>query len=268
MKTLATLALLAAVGSASAQTFVFEGNLPVGGTVNNSFLASQGSRITYSVWDQTGTVLTDTVGDLRDPSDTVLVANDDGGGGSFMSIMNATTTQSGSHSARMSGYPDFAFSGSPISFNYRQVITTAPTATEVEGNDSAGTANPLVFIGGAARTTASLIAGERDFFSFSAVAGTLATIETHSFGVDLDTVITIRDSAGTLIGGNDDGGPEANSAFSFIPTADGIYFAEVRGFSPSTGGAYDIVVSNIAIPTPGAAGLLGLAGLAALRRRR
>ena len=78
--------------------------------------------------------------------------------------------------------------------------------------------------------------GDYDFFSLSADAGDIITIETFadSLGTGLDTIVSLYDSAGNLLAEDDDGSfTSLDSFLSFEVDTDGDYYAMARGFGPS-----------------------------------
>ncbi len=72
------------------------------------------------------------------------------------------------------------------------------------------------------------------------------------------TQLTIRDFGGSVIGGLMLGTTLENNVIE----------GELTIFTDSDGGATPTTLNFVQVPTPGAAGLLGIAGLAAARRRR
>ena len=50
-----------------------------------------------------------------------------------------------------------------------------------------------------------------------------------------DTTLALRNSAGTQLAFNDDGGPGLDSRIEFTATAGGTYYLDVGGFSANTG---------------------------------
>lgn len=66
------------------------------------------------------------------------------------------------------------------------------------------------------------------------------------------------------------GGPFGDPLYNFVAGNTGTYSVFVASFLSSATGVreYDITVTGSTVPTPGAVALLGLGGLAAMRRRR
>ncbi|KAA0214658.1 MAG: hypothetical protein DYG94_08090 [Leptolyngbya sp. PLA3] len=132
-----------------------------------------------------------------------------------------------------------------------------------------------------------------EWWNFYAVAGDLITIavnrtsaapdmvsSAHFAGASLPTdsspMMTIFDSpAGTTFAGSGDdnvddgfGGPFGDPLYSFSASGTGWYAVAVGNFLGSGSGGYTIVITG-QTPTPGSAvALLGVGGMAMLRRRR
>ncbi len=86
-------------------------------------------------------------------------------------------------------------------------------------------------------------AGDRDYFSFAAIAGTQYRLEV-AVASGFDSVLTAYDTNGTTaLGFDDDGGANRGSLLAFTAPADGTYFVAVGGFGDSTG-SYRLVVST------------------------
>jgi hypothetical protein len=102
--------------------------------------------------------------------------------------------------------------------------------------------------------------GDYDYFSLDATVGQTITIETFadSLDTDLDTLVGLYDSFGTLLASDDDSGSGLDSLLNYQVQADGEYYAVVRGFgssfatdpfTPGTGsgvgstGEYDVALS-------------------------
>ncbi len=179
---------------------------------------------------------------------------------------------------------------------------------ESETNNTAGTANPLgtfnipggsILIDGSITPGAVGQAGDVDWFSFT--VGGSATVVASIFSlnnVTADSELWLVGSDGTTIlayndDGNTNGGSSTVSSLIQATLAPGSYFLVISGFNdggtlntlpdgfvgdgtPVPGQTpghtqnfdYKFIVGFNVIPTPGAAALLGLGGLAMARRRR
>jgi len=140
-----------------------------------------------------------------------------------------------------------------------------------------------------------------DFWTFSANAGDVIGIHVRRIdqGLDpmasvvfgnvtgLDRTTEITDDGGAfnwtgpglspvIASGDDDidqPGPFGDPDFGFVAPATGVYSFIVAGFLstepfPENGYAYTARVTGSTVPNPGAAAMLGLAGVVATRRRR
>lgn len=113
------------------------------------------------------------------------------------------------------------------------LATLAPGGPDDDHGNSAAEATPTL----PAKT--ALIgrvdpAGDRDYLSFAASAGTSYRIATE--GSEFDTVLTVYDTDGTTqVAFDDDGGSGSTSLLVFTPTVSGTYFVAVAGYSSNTG---------------------------------
>lgn len=136
------------------------------------------------------------------------------------------------------------------------------------------------------------------FFIFQANAGDAITIEVDRAIGDLDPAssVVFGDASGTafaaltgtsvfnwsgpglsatLAGGDDDHppalpGPWGDPFYGFVAPSTGTYTVAVASFASQGAPPYDMMIQVLGstIPTPGSMALLGLGGLAAIRRRR
>lgn len=95
--------------------------------------------------------------------------------------------------------------------------------------------------------------GDKDFFSFPVKNGTFYKVATSQLSPGLDTVLTIYDQAGRVIGENDDAGGagELRSEIVVQARANGLYFARVVNKSPADAAnkVYCIFVEAMEQPT-------------------
>ena len=161
------------------------------------------------------------------------------------------------------------------------VLASAANAAfyvENEGNNSRAIAN---FIGAYTSpgdgivvdgTIDSLLARDEDYFRFSLDAP--AQIVLSIFGRPNsslgDSFVELIDVNGVVLASDDNGGIGLFSSLEYNTTAAGDFF--IRVTTPVGSNApnfnYKMIVGLNIVPTPGASALLGLGGLAMVRRRR
>ncbi|MBN1943093.1 MAG: hypothetical protein JW849_07340 [Phycisphaerae bacterium] len=109
------------------------------------------------------------------------------------------------------------------------------------GNDRAG-ATQLTVVPGTPTAVSGVIdyAYDLDFFVFTAAqSGGMDVTMEASAGSRLDTYLTIRNAAGTVVASNDDSGGTLNSAVSFYVEAGRTYYVQAHAYSYSQG-AYNL----------------------------
>lgn len=141
-------------------------------------------------------------------------------------------------------------------------------------------------------------AGDVDWFSFTVtgqttfVASIFAIINSNGPGVGIpDSQLILTDAAGNILAADDDENVGFMSSLNTITLAAGTYHIGVTGYNDMDLGfsgpilpdgfdgttqingheqnwTYKLIIGLNIVPTPGAAALLGLGGLAASRRRR
>jgi hypothetical protein len=178
-------------------------------------------------------------------------------------------------------------------------VSSGAVLVESEPNDVLGDADDLgVFTapGGSVVLDGALVPGDVDWFSFTlADTGTLVIAALGSDDPSsTDGQFMLVDGTGTdVLEFDDDSGPGLLPAFNLVNLSAGDYFLGVSGFDDisfpddpvaddelfdgldsDTGDphpedfAYKLSVAYNVVPAPGAAMLLGMAGVAAVRRRR
>jgi hypothetical protein len=267
-----------------------------GGQVNFSFNMSAGEITAFMTTPLAGLPLTirqpDTFISLRDSTDTVIVENDDGGTDGSGGVAGASARGSliryfaptaGAFNYRVEGF-DAAQAGPYAATFVRFTPGGTRDFTDAEGNNTVASAQPIAITTNTARLgMGSLTAGDLDVFAITVNAGDIIsafTIPLSSLTDDEfstpDTLLQIRDISGNIIIEDDDAGDDAvgtitgtvrGSAIRYQALTAGTIFLSVEGFDADVTGDYALGLSVVAIPTPGAMGLL-LTGLPLLARRR
>jgi hypothetical protein len=182
------------------------------------------------------------------------------------------------------------YTGGPLHFNSRQTFggsSAAWSSIVVTLNEFVPPPPPIASasnLGGTINTT--LAAGEIKWFSFTVLAAGPFTFDTvgSSLGAnndENDTELGLYSSNGSLLATNDDiDGGVGNFRSSITQTlSPGNYYLAASAFDSAFGGAFGVtsaspfagslVINGLsAVPEPSSLGLLGIAGLAAIRRRR
>jgi len=154
---------------------------------------------------------------LRNSAGTQLLFNDDGGPG-LDSRIEFTAATSGTY------YLDVGSFGSNTG-NYTLAARVDDVANDTDTTDS------LTI--GFSRSGTIETGADQDFFRVSLTAG-----QSYIFDVDggtVDPTLALRNSSGTQIAFNDDGGPGLDSRIEFTAGATGTYFLDVGSFSTRTG---------------------------------
>ncbi len=239
-----------------------------------TFTAPAGSNI----WIETDTGGTqdpastsrDTVIDLLAADGMTVIESDDddgtgnGGDGTIETVVASliggrTLTAGGTYFIRVTAFGGAA----PVIINpYRLFVTLTNTAAtpEVEANDTAAMANPIVTESGQIGLRSGSIspAGDVDYYSVTATTGNIlyfiADADPERDGVGADLAVELRNIEDTLLLTVDSsitgslGNPAAEGA-NFAITASGTYFVKVRHLSPGGTGTYNLMVSTCSGPT-------------------
>jgi hypothetical protein len=247
------------------------GEINPGGDVDVlSFTASANSRI----WIETdtggvqnaGATSRDTVMELLAADGTTVIETDDdhgtGNGGDGINetglasiIAGRTLTVAGTYYIRIR-----AFNASSIITPYRLFVvnTTATAVAEVEGNNTAASANVGVPVSGSLGLhSGAVTAGDFDYYSVAATAGSIVYFavdgDPERDGTGTDVVVELRSPADVLliavdseITGGSLADPSAEGA-NFTILSDGVYYVRVRHFNAVGTGTYHLMT---AVSTP------------------
>src|SRR5689334_15101454 len=97
---------------------------------------------------------------------------------------------------------------------------------------------------GSGTSTGSInFSGDHDWFRVSLRAGELYQFQNNRTS-GVDPTLAIRNSAGTQLASNDDGGGNLNSLLTFRPATSGTYFLDAGGFGTSTG-SYSLLARKV-----------------------
>lgn len=166
---------------------------------------------------------------------------------------------------------------------------------EFESNDTTATANDLGTItdpGDSVLVDGTMTSGDVDWFAISFTGQTelVMSIFSLSFGPSDNSQLMVLDSNLNIIGFDDDSNVGDMSSLQLTTLPAGTYYIGVSGFDDAgvggggaptvfdgldaSGGAhnqnwtYKLIIGANVVPAPGGVAMLGLAGLAGLRRRR
>lgn len=93
--------------------------------------------------------------------------------------------------------------------------------------------------------------GDHDWYAVTLTAGTTYVIQTNIIaGSNPDTFLTLRNSAGTSLASDDDGGDSTFSVLNFTATTTGTYYVDASTYNDESTGSYHLSVT--ALPPAGA----------------
>ena len=121
--------------------------------------------------------------------------------------------------------------------------TRSAQVRDAAGGDHGDDRASATTVGIPSTTAGTLTRGDRDYFRIEIGQAGSLRLETTS---GIDTYGTLFRSDGSRITRNDDGGDNYNFRISRGSIGAGVYYLEVRGFQPSTTGAYSLEVSGTA----------------------
>jgi hypothetical protein len=172
----------------------------------------------------------DTLLRLFAPDGTTLLAADDNGAGGLASRILFTAAETGPYFVAVTHRSSTGTGTYQI--GVRRVVD--------DHGDSTTQATPLQ-VGGNSVPGNNEIAGDVDFFSFTAGDGETLAIRTSDLGTGSDTFLRLYDRDGTTqLSFDDDSGGGSASRILFTFPASGTYFVSVRQFSPEGRGTYRV----------------------------
>jgi hypothetical protein len=189
--------------------------------------------VTYTLETLNSGLTGDTVLCLRTPDGAYTQCDDDAGPGKGSRLV-WTPTASGDYFVSVTDH-DPAVAGPDTAYALR-VRTRLCDEDGGEPDSTRGGARPIA-ADGALHDRNICPAGDEDWFSFNAVAGTTYTLETLNNGPEADTIITLLDSNGVVLAENDDHSPGVESQLVYAITQGGTYYAKVRLYNPTKYGS-------------------------------
>jgi hypothetical protein len=176
----------------------------------------------------------DTTIAIRDATGTQLAFNDDFGTGTYSQII-FTAPSSGFFWIDVGSYND------TLTGNFR--ISSA-TATPIPPDSVPGdaTTTATLAIGSAVNGIVNTN-GDHDWFKVTLVAGQTYVFRTNATtgaNGDIDTFLTLRDTAGASLITNDDGGGGTYSAIRYTAATSGTFFLDIGAFGDSTVGDFNL----------------------------
>src|SRR5688572_9271185 len=258
----AALTLVAGASMALGQATVVNSFHPAGATTPFPVVVAPGQISAFMTTPIGGTAanpfnVPDTVVDLRDSGGVLLRTNDDAG---TISVGTGTVTPNRGSLVR---YGETGNTASALTYNVRgfNATTTGPYAitqvlftpgttpgnfTDTEPNDTAATAQPITVLPGTAVLGyGSLGPADNDFFRIPVAPGDVIsafTVPLTALFTDVDTLMSMHQADGTLIGTNDDAGADRlgatggtnpiarGSAIRYLATSSTDLVLSLRGF--------------------------------------
>jgi serralysin len=176
--------------------------------------------------------VTDTFLNLRDAAGNIIATNDDIGGSNFYSQIIFTATATTHYFIDVGTFNDSETGTFQIIAN-----STAPVGPDTVAGDSSTTGS--LALGG---TVNGIIDtnGDHDWYAVQIVAGQSYFIRTLNTGggADVDTFISLRNSAGTVLASNDDGAGSPYSLTRYLVATTGTYYVDVGAYENSGTGAF------------------------------
>jgi len=189
--------------------------------------------VTYTLETLNTGLVGDTVLCLRTADGGRILCDDDAGPGRGSRLVWAPTS-SGDYFVSVNDH-DPTVAGPDTQYALR-VRTRLCDEDSGEPDSTRGAARPIA-ADGALHDRNICPAGDEDWFSFNAVAGTTYTFETLNNGPEADTIITLLDSNGAVLAENDDHAPGVESQLVYTIAQGGVYYSKVRLYNPTRYGS-------------------------------
>ena len=213
------------------------GNLETGGD-KDIFVVSGTAGSTYSI-DLRGApsslgTLTDPILTILDSNSSQIAQNDDGGTG-FESSLTYRPSVAG----------DFFIEAGAFSSGLTGTYQLDVTDVTVQDDHSDNIGDNAILIIGTNQAGNLEIENDTDVFALDVEAGVTYTIDQKGFWSSVgnlrDPLLTLKDSAGTILSQNDDGGFRLESQIIFTPISTETIYVEAGAFGTRTG-TYEISV--------------------------
>jgi Ca2+-binding RTX toxin-like protein len=170
---------------------------------------------------------------LYNSAGTELAQDDDSGPGYESEILYTIAT-TGTYFLAAGAYADQGAGTYALG-----VAATATPADDFADSFTDTTASFGTLLIGGTRTGSIELSGDRDWFRVSLTAGTQYSFDLMAgpsgLGTLSDPLIAIYNTAGALVGENDDNGTNLESRYTFTPTSTGFFYVEARGFGTNFG---------------------------------
>jgi hypothetical protein len=196
-----------------------------------------------SASDATSGILDPTLA-LRNSAGAQLAFDDDGGDG-LDSLLQFRATTTGTYYLDVGGFG--SSTGAYVAQACEVPATTATYSSLTPGGSTTGDLHA---------------AGDHDWTAISLAAGTAYTFDLRgsatSGGTLVDSELFLRNSAGTILTSDDDGGVGLDSRITFTPTASSTYFLDAGEFGNNAAGsctlsaagtAFDVVINYTGDPS-------------------
>jgi hypothetical protein len=193
-----------------------------------SFLATEGTAYVIETFNLGNKI--DTIIYLYDPDGQELASDDDGGDESLASRLVWTADEDGAFYVMVQDLGDAeAGPGTEYGISVREEEAALLSPDEYEPDDTMSEAQEIEV--GEVQTHSIHVAGDNDWLSFQAVAGTTYLIETSNLGQEVDTIIFLYDEDGEELAQDDDGAEEPRaSRITWVAEEDSALYVMMRDY--------------------------------------
>lgn len=187
---------------------------------------------------------------LASDDDDGTGTNCDGTADNFLSsaIAGEVLSAGGTYFLRVEG----AFAGDPITSYRLTVVVTTSAQAEVESNNTAATANPIVTGGSptGVRDAAINTVGDVDYYSVATTAGSTLLISADSGSTDVLVALIQPDGTTVILSADtSQSGAQQAESFCYNVGSSGTYYVRVSAsVLKQTTGAYSLMVAACGLP--------------------